>query len=39
MDVYGGYDQSDGTSFIKLNALRPKASAKRRRYTLKNSPQ
>ena len=38
MDVYGGYDQSDGTGIVKLNALRLKASAKRRRYNLKNSP-
>jgi argininosuccinate synthase len=37
MDVYGGYDQSDVTGFIKLNALILKASAKRRRYSLKNS--
>jgi len=38
MDVHGGYDQSDASGFIKLNALRLKASAKRKRYRLKNSP-
>ena len=38
MDVYGGCDQSDETGIVKLNALRLKASAKRRRYNLKNSP-
>jgi argininosuccinate synthase len=29
MDVHGGYDQKDAIGFIKLNALRLKASAKR----------
>ena len=29
MDVHGDYDQKDATGFIKLNALRSKASAKR----------
>jgi len=29
MDVHGGYDQTDAIGFIKLNALRLKASAKR----------
>jgi argininosuccinate synthase len=38
MDVHGGYDQSNASGFIKLNALRLKASAKRKRYSLKNSP-
>jgi argininosuccinate synthase len=30
MDVHGGYDQKDATGFIKLNALRLKANAKRK---------
>jgi argininosuccinate synthase len=29
MDIHGGYDQKDATGFIKLNALRLKANAKR----------
>ena len=29
MDVHGGYDQKDAKGFIKLNALRLKASSKR----------
>ena len=29
MDVHGGYDQKDAFGFIKLNALRLKASARR----------
>ena len=29
MDVHGGYDQEDAFGFIKLNALRLKASARR----------
>jgi hypothetical protein len=29
MDVHGGYDQKDAIGFIRLNALRLKASAKR----------
>ena len=29
MDVHGGYDQKDAVGFIRLNALRLKASAKR----------
>ena len=31
MDVHGGYDQKDATGFIKLNALRLKANAKRKK--------
>jgi argininosuccinate synthase len=31
MDVHGGYDQKDATGFIKLNALRLKANAKRQK--------
>ena len=30
MDIHGGYDQKDATGFIKLNALRLKANAKRK---------
>jgi argininosuccinate synthase len=29
MDIHGGYDQKDATGFIRLNALRLKASARR----------
>jgi argininosuccinate synthase len=31
MNVHGGYDQRDATGFIKLNALRLKANAKRKK--------
>ena len=31
MDIHGGYDQKDATGFIKLNALRLKANAKRKK--------
>lgn len=31
MDVHGGYDQKDAIGFIKLNALRLKANAKRKK--------
>ena len=31
MDVHGGYDQKDATGFIKLNALRLKVNAKRKK--------
>jgi argininosuccinate synthase len=31
MDVHGGYDQRDANGFIKLNALRLKANAKRKK--------
>jgi argininosuccinate synthase len=32
MDIHGGYDQKDAVGFIRLNALRMKASARRLKY-------
>ena len=38
MDEIGGYDQTDAIGFIKLNALRLRASAKRQRTMKKDVP-